>query len=145
MTIPVLQFCEHVTNIPTFRQPLNYTAILPACHEHAYILTISISALGQLCAWAESLHCIMHWIGCLSIGVANKRHYLSRSWIVSLNLKHILEFFTDLLCLRVARVPRSQEVAIFVLTTQPITLPLAHVCGVITVFPQCLAAVRLYF
>jgi hypothetical protein len=38
---------------------------------------------------------------------------------------------SDLLCLRVAQVPRSREVAIFVLTMmRPITIPLAHVHGV---------------
>ncbi len=64
--------------------------------------------------------------------IANKRHYLSRLWSVFLDLKHTEASFSpnliDSLCLQV---PRSREVAIFVITTtQPITLPLAHARGV---------------
>ena len=48
-------------------------------------------------------------------------------------------YSTDLPCLRVAKVPRSQDLAIFLLTmmtmttTEPITLPLAHACGVTSI------------
>ena len=43
---------------------------------------------------------------------------------------------TDSLCLRITKVPRPRDMAIFVLTTtitttRPITLPLAHAHGVI--------------
>jgi hypothetical protein len=73
----------------------------------------------------------MHWVGRLSIGVANKRHYLSRLWIVSLDLKHTGASFSpnsiDSLCLWIAVVPRSRIVVMLVLTTtQPNTVPLAH-------------------
>ena len=61
---------------------------------------------------------------------------------MSLDSKHAEARFspnlTDSLYLLVAQVPRPQDVAIFVLTTttmtRPITLPLAHACGVITVY-----------
>ena len=59
-----------------------------------------------------------------------KRHYLSRLWSVSLDLKHTEASFSpnsiDSLCLRVIRTPRTRDMAIFVLTTtttRPITLP----------------------
>jgi hypothetical protein len=74
----------------------------------------------------------MHRVGRLSIGVVNTKH-----WTVSLDLKQTEASFSqnsiDSLSLRVAQVPTSREVAIFVLTTQPIALPLAHARGVIII------------
>ena len=58
-----------------------------------------------------------------------KRHYFWRSWIVSLDLKDTEASFlpnsTDSRCLQVAQVPRSRDMAIFVLMmmTTTITLP----------------------
>jgi hypothetical protein len=53
--------------------------------------------------------CCMHYV--LIATIANKRHYLSRSCIVFLDLKHTEASFSlnsiDLLCLRVTQVPRS--------------------------------------
>ena len=81
------------------------------------------------------------------IGVANKTPYLQRLWGLPNDLKHteasFSAIFTDTLHLRVAQMPRSPDLAIFVLTTddrqttddrrqtKPITLPLAHARGVI--------------
>jgi hypothetical protein len=105
---------------------------MSGCREH---LTIFTNPLGQLVVRMSrkpSLHYALN-----SPPVGNKMHYLSRSWIVSLDLKHTGASFSpnliDSLCLRVAQVPRSRDVAIFVLTTtqRPITLPLEHVRGVI--------------
>ena len=80
-----------------------------------------------------------------SIGMANKMHYLWRSWAVPKELKHTEASFspisTDSCCLRVAQIPISQDMAIFMVTTtdrqtdrrqtKPITLPFAHARGVI--------------
>ena len=52
------------------------------------------------------------------------------------------------LCLQLTQMPRSPDVAIFVsitttTTTQPITLPFVHVCGVIKkIQPRCPAKVK---
>ena len=52
---------------------------------------------------------------------------------MSLNLKHTEASSSpnsiDSLCLRVAQMPTSQDMAIFVLTTKLITSPLAHARG----------------
>ena len=75
-------------------------------------------------------------------GVANKTQYLQRSWALPNDSKHteanFSAIFTDTLYLQVTQMPRSPDLAIFVLTTdhrqlqtKPITLPLAHACGVI--------------
>ena len=54
------------------------------------------------------------------IGMANKNEVLRRSWALPNNLKHngagFSTILTDLLCLRVAQMPRSRDLAIFVLT-----------------------------
>ena len=76
----------------------------------------------------------------MSIGVANKPQYLQRSWALPNDSKHteasFSAIFTDRLHLRVAQMPRSPDLAIFVLTTDRrqtklITLPLAHARGII--------------
>ena len=57
-------------------------------------------------------------MGSVHIGVANKMQYLQRSWADS---KHTEVSFsatlTDTLYLRVTQMPRSPDLAIFVLTT----------------------------
>jgi hypothetical protein len=69
------------------------------------------------------------------IGVANKKKtYLGRSWALPNDSKHNEAGFstisTDSLCLLVTQMPRSRDLAIFVLTTddrqthKPIALPL---------------------
>ena len=73
--------------------------------------------------------------------MANKSQYLQRSWALANDSKHTEASFsailTDMLYLRVAQMPRSPDLVIFVLTTdyrrqtKPITLPLAHACGII--------------
>jgi hypothetical protein len=68
-------------------------------------------------------------MGVRLIGVANKIPYLGRSWALPNDSKHNEAGFstisTDSLCLRVAQMPRSRDLAIFVLTTdRPIALPL---------------------
>ena len=83
-------------------------------------------------------------VGSVHIGVANKTQYLQRSWALPNDSKHTEVSFsatlTDTLYLRVTQMPRSPDLAIFVLTTdndrqqrqtKPITLPLAHARGVI--------------
>ena len=73
------------------------------------------------------------------IGVVNKT--VLRLWGLPNDLKHneasFLMISTDMLYLSVAQVHRCPDLAIFVLTdddrqTQPIRLPLAHACRVIT-------------
>jgi hypothetical protein len=60
-------------------------------------------------------------MGVRLIGVANKTPYLWRLWALPNDLKHSGAGFSttsiDLLCLRVAQMPRSRHLAIFVLTT----------------------------
>ena len=73
----------------------------------------------------------------MSIGVANKTQYLQRLWALPNDSKHteasFLTILMDTLYLRVAQMPRSPDLAIFVLTKdKQTTLPLAHVYGVIT-------------
>jgi hypothetical protein len=72
-------------------------------------------------------------MGVRLIGVANKTSYLGRSWALPNNSRHneagISTISTDSLRLRVAQMPRSPDLAIFVLTTdrqtpKPIALPL---------------------
>ena len=57
----------------------------------------------------------------VSIGVANKRQCLRHSWALPNDLKHTKASFsailTDTLYLRVVQMPRSSDLAIFVLTT----------------------------
>jgi hypothetical protein len=64
--------------------------------------------------------CIKHKVVWL-IGVANKIPYLGLSRASPNDLKHneagSLTILTDLLCLRVAQVPTSQDLTIFMLTT----------------------------
>ena len=100
---------------------------------------------ARLCAWAENT-----WWEVL-IGVANKMQYLRRSWTLPNDSKHNEANFsttsTDKSYLRVAQIPRSPDLAIFVLTTddrqtdrrqtKPITLPLAHARGVIIWCVHC--------
>jgi hypothetical protein len=63
--------------------------------------------------------CTKH-IGVRLIGVANKTSYLGRLWALPNDSRHKEAGFstisTDSLCLRVARMPRSPDLAIFVLT-----------------------------
>jgi hypothetical protein len=60
-------------------------------------------------------------MGVRLIGVANKIPYLGRSWALPNDSKHNEAGFwtisTDSLCLRVAKMPRSRDLAMFVLTT----------------------------
>jgi hypothetical protein len=60
-------------------------------------------------------------IGVRLIGVANKILYLGRSWTLPSNSKYNWAGFwkisTDSLCLQVAQMPRSRDLAILVLTT----------------------------
>ena len=73
------------------------------------------------------------------IDVANKTQYLQRSWTLPNDSKHTEASFstilTDTLYLRVAEMPRSLDLAIFVLWQtnydDRYTLPLAHARGVI--------------
>ena len=55
----------------------------------------------------------------VSIGVTNKMQHLQRSWALPNNSKHTEANFsailTDMLYLRVAQMPRSPDLAIFVL------------------------------
>ena len=55
------------------------------------------------------------------MGVANKMQYLGLSWTLPNDLKHNEASFsmisTDMLYLRVTQMPRSPDLAIFVLTT----------------------------
>ena len=88
-------------------------------------------------------------VGSVHIGVANKTQYLQRSWALPNDSKHTEVSFsatlTDTLYLRVTQMPRSPDLAIFVLTTdndrqrqtKPITLPLAHARGVIIAMLCC--------
>ena len=66
-----------------------------------------------------------------------KIHYLWPLQVMPLNSKHSFSpNLTDLLCLRAAKVPKCSDQAIFFLLTttttltEPITLSLAHACGV---------------
>jgi hypothetical protein len=82
-------------------------------------------------------------MGVRLIGVANKIPYLGLSRALPNDSKHNEAGFStiliDLLCLRVAQVPRSRDLAIFVLTTnrqqtdrqtdKPIALPLLRMCA----------------
>jgi hypothetical protein len=82
-------------------------------------------------------------MGVRLIGVANKTPHLEYSWALPNDSKHNEAGFsmvsTDLLCLRVAQVPRSRDLAIFVLMTdrqqidrqtdKPIALPLLRMCA----------------
>ena len=83
----------------------------------------------------------------LLIGVATKaKALLWHSWTVSLDSKHTeASFFAkfdwcNLLCSRVIQVPRPWDMAIFgltiTITTRRITLPLVHVCRVISLAGQ---------
>jgi hypothetical protein len=72
-------------------------------------------------------------MGVRLIGVANKIPYLGCSWALPNDSKHNEAGFstisTDSLCLRVAQMPRSRDLAIFVLTTDRQTdcfTPAAH-------------------
>ena len=60
-------------------------------------------------------------VGSVHIGVANKTQYLQRSWALPNDSKHTEVSFsatlTDTLYLRVTQMPRSPDLAIFVLTT----------------------------
>ena len=74
------------------------------------------------------------------IGAANINALLRRSWAVPKDSKHteatFLSISTDLLCLRVAQMPRCPDLAIFVVTTddrqqtKPIAFFLVHARGV---------------
>jgi hypothetical protein len=72
--------------------------------------------------------CIKH-MGVQLIGVAKKTLHLGRSWALPNDSKHNEAGFstisTDSLCLRVAQMPRSRDLTIFVWTTddKPIALP----------------------
>jgi hypothetical protein len=82
--------------------------------------------------------CIKH-MGVRLIGVANNTPYLGRSWALPNDLKHNEAGFstisTDSLCLRIAQVPRSRDLAIFMRTTDRqqtdklIALPPAAQCA----------------
>jgi hypothetical protein len=82
------------------------------------------------------LACAVVSTGTSDIGVAtmgNKKALFATLWIVSLNLKHTEASFSpisiDSLCLWVAQVPRSQNMAIFVQTDRQISrllYPLLH-------------------
>jgi hypothetical protein len=83
--------------------------------------------------------CTKH-MGVQLIGVANKTLYLGRSWALPNNSKHneadFLMISIDLLCLRIAHMPRSPDLAIFLLTTdnsrqthKPTALPLLCMCA----------------
>jgi hypothetical protein len=68
--------------------------------------------------------CTKH-MGVRLIGMANKISYLGRLWALSNDSRHNEA---------VAQMPRSPDLAIFVLTTdrqtlKPITLPLLHMCA----------------
>jgi hypothetical protein len=87
----------------------------------------------SLCAWAE----VAIWPACIYV---TKRHYLWYSLTVSLDLKHAEATFSpssiDSLCLQVAQVPTSRDMAIFVSTddrrqTTRLLYPLLRmrVCG----------------
>jgi hypothetical protein len=57
-------------------------------------------------------------VGVRLIGVANKTPYLVRSWALPNDSKYNeADFSTDSLYLRVTQMPKSQDLAIFVLTT----------------------------
>jgi hypothetical protein len=85
-----------------------------------------------------------HNMGVRLIGVANKTQILIRSWTLSNDSKHSEAGFTtistDSLHLRVAQMPRSRDLAIFVLMTDrqtDIALPLAaHARAVLAVHAQ---------
>ena len=96
--------------------------------------------------WANNLHLFMLYLRQLYsidlqlIGVVNKTH----SWTLPIYLRHSEASFSPIsivsLHLRVAQMPRSSDLAIFVRTTgrqtdrrqtKPIALPLAHARGVI--------------
>jgi hypothetical protein len=61
------------------------------------------------------------YIGVRLIGVANKTSYLGRLWALPNDSRNNEAGFstisTDSLCLRVAQIPRSPDLAFFVLTT----------------------------
>ena len=94
---------------------------------------------GQSCTWAEST-CIVHsghsqWAW---LWWPTKIYYLWRLYAVPLNSIHTKTSFspnsTCLLCLLLAQMPRSPDLAIFVfmtMTTRPITLLHGHVRAVI--------------
>ena len=89
--------------------------------------------------WANNLHLFMLYLRQLYsidlqlIGVVNKTH----SWTLLIYLRHSEASFSPIsivsLHLRVAQMPRSYDLAIFVRTTDrwPFALPLAHARGVI--------------
>ena len=88
-------------------------------HHAGLTLSLYLPTLGHLYAWAERTWPAMQWAQL--IGVAYKTRYLWLSWAVPNNLEHteasFLKNSMDSLCLQVAWMPRSQDLAIFVLTT----------------------------
>ena len=99
--------------------------------------------------WCTVLHCMLTtiftyacWVSCAheqkphglqkarSIGVANKKHYLWRSWAVLKKSKRTESSFSkDSSCVCVAQMPRSRDMVIFVPTTDDCFTPCACARG----------------
>jgi hypothetical protein len=101
-------------------------------HEPVDDLYLQYILLGCVRAWAESTWpaCIMHWVGTVDrhgYGDQQKTLFVTLEDHIHWFEAYWSQFFANSLCLRVAQVPRSQDMTIFVLMTmtRPITLPLA--------------------
>ena len=84
------------------------------------IVLLTTYTYNQLYAHEQNARNHVAWVQ--SIGVANKSAVLCRSWTLPNDSKHTESSFfftipTDLLCLRVAHLPRSRDLAILMLTT----------------------------
>ena len=98
-----------------------HTCTTPHAAVHTVAVFLCVCLVDDLYRFDITAYEQKALMGVRLIGMANKMQCLRRSWGLSHNWKHnevsFSKISTDSLCLRVAQMPRSQDLVIFVLTT----------------------------